>query len=98
MSLINNHIYTPQIDCALRAVLDRHAPVTRRKVGSRRSAPWYATVREKLRDAKKQRRSAEKKWLSSGFVVFKQIYSAAKKRVTQIILFIALKLCILATR
>ena len=74
-----------QLDSALRAVLDRHAPVTRRKVGSARSAPWYATVKEELREAKKERHRAEKKWLSSGLVVFKQIYAAAKKRVTKIV-------------
>lgn len=62
--------------------------VSRRMARSVRSAPWCGPVKEELCEAKKQknkRRSAEKKWLSSGLVAFKLIYSAARKRGSQIV-------------
>ena len=74
-----------QLNSTLNAVLDRHAPVVRKKVKSSRSAPWYESVRDELSEAKKDRRKAEKKWLKSGLEVYKQIFAAAKKRVTKIV-------------
>jgi hypothetical protein len=74
-----------QLDTTLRTVLDRHAPVARREVRAGRLEPWYADVKAELKEAKRDRRQAEKKWLRTGLTVFKQIYTAAKKKVTSII-------------
>ena len=74
-----------QLDSTLHAVLDRHAPVARKKVKATRSAPWYKSVKDELSEAKKHRRKAEKKWLKSGLEVGRQIFAAAKKRVTKIV-------------
>ena len=60
-------------------------PVTRHNVKSTRTAPWYSTIRDELRRAKKDRRVAEKTWLKTRLVVHKQIYSTAKRRVTNIV-------------
>ena len=45
-----------------------------------RSSPWYASISEKFRSAKHQRCQAEWEWL-----INKQIYSAAKRAVTNIV-------------
>ena len=49
------------------------------------SSPWYASVSEELRSAKRLRRRAERKWLKTGLTVDKQIYSEAKRAVTNIV-------------
>ena len=72
-------------DSHLRCVLDKHAPATRRKVPSRRSAPWFKAVSEKVGAAKQQRRCAERQWLKTGLTIHKQIYNRAKKCVTRLV-------------
>ena len=42
-----------QLNSVLKSVLDRHAPFTRRAVRTGRSAPWYASIRGELTEAKK---------------------------------------------
>ena len=74
-----------QLNSVLKNVLDRHAPFTRRAVRTGRSAPWYASIRGELREAKKERRRAERQWLKTGLTVFKQIYTQAKKKVARIV-------------
>ena len=73
------------LDSTLRAVLHKHAPATRRKVSTRRRCPWYSAVSGELRAAKRERREAERRWLSTGLTVHKQFYSAAKKHVTRLV-------------
>jgi len=51
----------------------------------RRSSPWYASVSQELRSAKRQRRRAERKWLKTSLTVDKQIYGADKRAVTNIV-------------
>ena len=70
----------------LSSALDKHAPATKRKVVERKSSPWFSLVSEKLLDAKRKRRQAERKWLSTGLTVFKDMYKTAKHRVTKIVL------------
>ena len=74
-----------QLDQCLRSILDKHAPATRSKVFEHKHAPWYNNISSKLRTAKRQRRKAERQWLSSGLTVHKQIYQACKKNVTNIV-------------
>ena len=44
----------------LRLVLDKHAPVAKRKVTNRVSSPWFSLVSEELLQAKRSRRQAER--------------------------------------
>ncbi|WP_419615364.1 endonuclease/exonuclease/phosphatase family protein, partial [Thiolapillus sp.] len=74
-----------ELDSTLRTVLDKHAPATQRKVSTRRSCPWYSAVSEELRAAKRERRKAERRWLSTGLTVHKQVYNAAKRHVTRLV-------------
>ena len=53
-------------------VLDKHAPLTSRKVTNRPSAPWRT---DSVRTAKRELWHGEHKWRSSGLTVFKELYS-----------------------
>ena len=75
-----------QYNNIVRSVLDNHAPVTKRKVVDRTSSPWFCLVSEQLLEAKRMRRQAERKWLSTGLTVFKDLYKKAKHRVTNIVM------------
>ncbi|PIK46354.1 hypothetical protein BSL78_16775 [Apostichopus japonicus] len=60
-----------QYHTVLSDVLDKHAPVKTRKITLRPHAPWYD---ESLRNAKRKKRSYERKWKSSGLEVDKQAF------------------------
>ncbi|MCP3849467.1 MAG: reverse transcriptase family protein, partial [Gammaproteobacteria bacterium] len=50
-----------------------------------KQAPWYASVSDTLREAKRSRRRAERRYLKSGLTVHKQIFNASKRLVTSIV-------------
>ena len=54
----------------LRQLLDRHAPLVTRTVTDRTSAPWMTL---EIKQAKVQRRVAERKWRESGLAVHREI-------------------------
>ncbi|KAK7459425.1 hypothetical protein BaRGS_00019004, partial [Batillaria attramentaria] len=73
-------------NAALRLVLDRHAPASRRRVTERKAAsPWFGALGEELVLAKRERRRAEKQWRLSGLTVHEQIYQRAKNFVTVLV-------------
>ena len=74
-----------QLNTCLQSVLDHHAPLTKRKVSSRPSSPWYSSVSQELRQAKQSRRQAERQWRKSGLTVHKQIYCTANNLVNTIV-------------
>ena len=49
-----------QLNDQLRALLDRHAPATQRKVPQRRLSPWYSAVGSQLRALTREKRRAER--------------------------------------
>ena len=55
----------------LRKVLDRHAPLNTRNVKDRPSAPWLTT---EVRDARRDRRRAERRWRKTKLAVHKEMY------------------------
>ena len=59
----------------LRRVLDRHAPSDTRCVRDRPSAPWMT---EEIREARRRRRLAERRWRATRLTVHREIY--AKER------------------
>ena len=73
-----------QFNAALRGVLDRHAPLTRRKVTQRRDpSPWFSLLGAELIAAKQARRAAERKKNSKdALTVHFQIFTKAKNFVT----------------
>lgn len=66
----------------LRAILDKHAPLRTRTVTDRPSAPW---MNEKVKEAKKERRRAERAWRKSGFTVHRDIFKTCTNKLKEII-------------
>ena len=69
----------------LRALLDKHSPVSSKLMQVCKCSPWYNSISDLLQDAKMKRRQAERHWLTSGLTVHKEIYVASKKTVTKIV-------------
>ena len=55
-----------------RSTLDTHAPEKERTVTARLSAPWMT---DELKDGKRERRNAERRWRKSGLTIHRQIFS-----------------------
>ena len=70
---------------ALKAVVDKHAPASRRKVSSKKVTPWFGLLGDELLQAKRDRRRAEREWKASGLTVYHQLYKKAKNFVTFIV-------------
>ena len=66
-------------------MLDRHAPLKRRLVHDHQSSPWYNAVGPELQDAKRERRRAEAQWRTTGLIVHREIFQAARNRVVSIV-------------
>jgi len=60
-----------QFDAVLLELLDSHAPLVTKTVTVRSTAPWFS---DELRQAKQEKRKAERKYLKSHLEVDKQIY------------------------
>ena len=80
-----SHHSAEQLNEFLRSLIDMHAPTTQTRAPLHKSDPWYCEIRDQLRSAKKVRRKAERRWISSGLTVHKQMYNAAKKEVTALV-------------
>ena len=68
----NNHL------CS---VLDKHAPLCRCTVRTRKPTPWFSSIAEQFCELKRERRQAERRWLT----VHKQIYDSIKQKVTNLV-------------
>ena len=78
----------PSIDdfnSTLQSVLEKHAPVFRRKVRADSLEPWYRDVKDELEAAKKHKRWAGRQWVKTARTVNKQIFNAAKRLVVKIV-------------
>ena len=77
----------------LRSVLDKHAPLCRRKSRSRKPTPWFSSIAEQFCELKRERRKVERRWLKSKLTVHKQIYDSIKQKVTDLVSEENLLLC-----
>ena len=66
----------------LRQLLDRHAPLVTHTVTDRTSAPWMTL---EIKQAKVQRRLAERKWHESGLTVYRETYVKQRNLVSNMI-------------
>ena len=57
----------------LRTVLDKHAPLSLRKVMTHNSSPCFESIRYELFIAKRERRQAERKWRNTKLTIFKDL-------------------------
>ena len=62
---------TAKYNTVLRDLLDRHAPVLKRHITVRPSAPWY---NESINEQKRLRRKYERQWRESRLTVHRQMY------------------------
>ena len=74
---ITPNMSLPDFNRHLSEVLDRHPPVCQRKVRQRRPSPWYSSVADRLRELKRERRRAERRWRSPRSTIHKQLYVTA---------------------
>ena len=72
----NNHL------CS---VLDKHAPLCRCTVRTRKPTPWFSSIAEQFSELKRERRQAERRWLKSKLTIHKQIYDSIKQKVTNLV-------------
>ena len=70
---------------SLRAVLDKHAPTAKRTVRDRSSSPWFCVLGNDLLNAKRARRSAERRWRDTGLTIFNDLYIKAKHTVSRLV-------------
>nr|KAG5707148.1 hypothetical protein BaRGS_017832 [Batillaria attramentaria] len=66
----------------LRKVLDRHAPSVTRRVRDRPSSPWLS---DDVRDARRKRRAAERRWRKSGLTIHRQMFAHQRSAVVAVI-------------
>ena len=82
---LGTELSAQKLDDGLRALLNKHAPAMERRVPTGRSSPWYASVSDQLRHAKRQRGRAERRWKKTRSTVDRQIFWAAKETVAEIV-------------
>ena len=82
---ITPNMSLPDFNRHLSEVLDRHPPVCQRKVRQRRPSPWYSSVADRLRELKRERRRAERRWRSPRSTIHKQLYVTAKQKVIDLV-------------
>ena len=58
--------------------LNTHAPSTQRQVTRRHRSPWYSSIALELRFMRRERRRAERRWLSTGLTFHKEIVNSIK--------------------
>ena len=59
----------------LGTLLDKHAPITSRKMTLRPHAPWFSAQQDALRKSKLEKRRLERQWKTSHLEVHWQLYS-----------------------
>ncbi|XP_070207942.1 uncharacterized protein [Littorina saxatilis] len=74
-----------QLEDGLRRLLDKHASATERRVPSGRTSPWYSAISGQLRQAKRDRRRAERRWQKSKLTVDEKIFWTAKEAVVELV-------------
>ena len=69
-------------DDILAGLLDKHAPVVHRRLKVRTNAPWHS---DEIREAKRRRRQAERKWRKTKLEVDRQIYRESSRAVNNLL-------------
>ena len=82
---ITSNMLLPDLNRHFSQVAEKHAPVCQRKVRQRRPSPWYSSVADQLRELKRERRRAERRWRFSRLTIHKQLYDAAKQKVHDLV-------------
>jgi hypothetical protein len=85
VSAVTPEMPLADLNAILSQALDKHAPLVQRRVLQQKTTPWYAGVAAQLQKLKRERRRAERQWLSSKLTVHKEIYETAKHKVNDLV-------------
>ena len=85
ISLTLSHKPVLSVTAVAISVLDKHAPLCRCTVLTRKPTPWFSSIAEQFCGLKRERRQAERRWLKSKLTVHKQIYDSIKQKVTNLV-------------
>ena len=67
------------------SLLDKHAPLCRCTVRTRKPTPRFGSIAEQFCELKRERRQAERRWLKSKLTGHKQIYDSIKQKVSNLV-------------
>ena len=77
----------------LRTALDKHAHPSLRKFITHNSSPLFASIRDGLLIAKRERRQVERKWRNTKLTIFKDLYRQAEHNVSKLVHTAKCRLC-----
>ena len=78
-------ITADQFNTEMRHLLDTHAPSTQSQVTCHHCSPWYSSIALELRSMKRERRRAERRWLSTGVTIHKEIMNSVKHKISPLV-------------
>ena len=71
-----------QFTSSITDIINKHAPLTTRKIPIRQSFPWYSID---IKLAKRERRKAERKWNHTGLTIHRDIFKYHRRKVKELI-------------
>ena len=77
----------------LRTVIDKHAPLSPRRVITHNSSPRFEPIRDELFIAKRERLQGERKWRNTKLTIFKLLYRQARHKVLRLVHTAKCKFC-----
>ena len=86
LATVQPDITADQFNTEMHRLLDTHAPSTQRQVTCRRRrSPCYSSIASELRSMKQERRCAERRWLSTGLTIHKEIMNSVKHKISHLV-------------
>ena len=73
-----------QLCDSMRTVVDKHAPLSLRKVINHNSSPWFESIRDELFMAMGERRLAESKLRNTKLPIFEDLHRQTKHKVSKL--------------
>ena len=71
-----------QFTSSITDIINKHAPLTTRKIPIRHSFPWYSID---IKLAKQERRKAERRWNHTGLTIHRDIFKYHRRKVKELI-------------
>ena len=71
-----------QFTSSITDIINKHAPLTTRKIPIRQSFPWYSID---IKLAKQERRKAERRWNHTGLTIHRDIFKYHRRKVKELI-------------
>ena len=74
-----------QFNTVMQYLLNTHAPSSLRQVTHCHHSPWYSSIALELCSMKQERRHAERRWLSTGLTIHKEIMISIKHKISHFV-------------